>query len=161
MSLFQDMFTKWLMVYAVPNQKTIRIARLLIEQIIPFFRVPERLLSDCGTIFLSQLIMDLCEILGIKKINTTAYHPQCDGMIERFNHTLKSMLRKHAARFGNQWDRYLSGILWFYRNTPHDSTHENLHFCYLAWLVGLLRKLCFFRPIFPSLQIFQTTVKSL
>ena len=53
------------MVYAVPDQKTIRIARLLIEEIIPFFGARENLLSDCGTNFLSQLIMDLCEILGI------------------------------------------------------------------------------------------------
>eukprot|EP00731_Ephydatia_muelleri_P039043 Em1067g2a len=59
-----------------------------------------------------------------KKLNTTAYHPQCDGMVERFNRTLKTALRKHAAKFGNQWDRYLSGVLWAYRNTPHDSTGE-------------------------------------
>ena len=61
--VFQDMLTKWPMVYAVTDQKTIRIARLLIEQIIPFFSVSENLLSDRGTNFLSQLIMDLCEIL--------------------------------------------------------------------------------------------------
>ena len=66
--VFQDLFTKWPMVYAVPDQKTIRITWLLIEQIIPFFGISENQLSDCGTNFLSQLIMDLCEILGIKKI---------------------------------------------------------------------------------------------
>ena len=40
------------------------------------------------------------------------------------NRTLKAMLRKHAARFDQQWDRYLSGVLWAYRNTPHESTRE-------------------------------------
>ena len=59
---------------------------------------------------------DVCKLLGIKKLNTTAYHPECDGMVERFNRTLKTMLRKHAARFGNQWDRFLPGVLWAYRN---------------------------------------------
>ena len=54
---------------------------------------------------------DLCQMLGIKKLNTMAYHPECDGMVERFDHTLKSMLRKHAARFGKQWDRFLPGVL--------------------------------------------------
>ena len=34
------------------------------------------------------------------------------------------MLRKHAMKFGNQWDRYLSGVLWAYRNTPHKATKE-------------------------------------
>ena len=56
------------------------------------------------------------------------YHPQCDGMVERFNRTLKTILRKHAATFGCQWDRYLPGVLWAYRNTPHESTGEKPSF---------------------------------
>ena len=75
-------------------------------------------------------MLDVCKLLGIKKLNTTAYHPQCDGMVERFNRTLKTMLRKQAAVFGNQWDRYLSGVLWAYRNTAHDSTQKNHPSCY-------------------------------
>ena len=71
---------------------------------------------------------DVCKLLGVKKLNTTSYHPQCDGLVERFNRTLKSMLRKHAADFGVQWDRYLPGVLWAYRNTPHDSTGEKPSF---------------------------------
>ena len=47
-----------------------------------------------------------------------------DGTVERFNQTLKTMLRKHAARFRCQWDRFLPGVLWAYRNTPHTSTGE-------------------------------------
>lgn len=49
-------------------------------------------------------------------------------MVERFNRTLKSMLRKHAAKFGEQWDTYLFGALWAYRNTPHESTGEKPSF---------------------------------
>ena len=41
---------------------------------------------------------------------------------------MKTMLRKHAARFGNQWDRYLSGVVWAYRNVPHESTGEKPSF---------------------------------
>ena len=112
------------MVYAIPDQKAHRIARILVDEVIPFYRIPECLLSDRGTNLLSHLMRDLCQMLGIKKLNTTAYHPECDGMVERFNQTLKSMLRKHAARFGKQWDRFLSGVLYAYRNTPHESTGE-------------------------------------
>ncbi|KAL5515979.1 hypothetical protein EMCRGX_G001235 [Ephydatia muelleri] len=103
--VFQDFLTKWPMVYPVPDQKTERIVKLLTEEIV-----------------------NVCKLLGIKKLNTTAYHPQCDGMVERFNRTLKTMLRKQAAVFGNQWDRYLSGVLWAYRNTAHDSTQEKPSF---------------------------------
>ena len=68
---------------------------------------------------------DVCDILGV---NTTSYHPQCDGMAERLNCTLKTMLRKHVAKFHDQWDRFLPGVLWAYRNTPHKSTKEKPSF---------------------------------
>ena len=73
-------------------------------------------------------MMGICELLGIRKLNTTAYHPQCNGMVERFNRILKGMLRTHAARFGNQWDLMLPGVLFAYRNTPHESTGEKPSF---------------------------------
>ena len=65
-------------------------------------------------------MMDVCSLLGITKLNTTAYHPQCNGMVERMNRTLKAILCKHAVKFGPQWDRYLPGVLWAYRNAPHE-----------------------------------------
>ena len=75
---------------------------------------------------------DDCNTLGIKKLNNTAYHPQYDGMVERFDCTLKAMLWKHAARFGRQWDQYHSGILWSYRKTSHESTNEKPSFLLLG-----------------------------
>ena len=100
--VFQDMFTKWPMVFAVPDQRSELIARLLCEEIVPMFGIPEALLSDRGTNLLSHLMLDICRLLGIEKLNTT-YHPECDGMVERFNRTLKSMLRKRATQFNKQW----------------------------------------------------------
>ena len=63
--VFQDLFTKWPMVYPASDQKTERITRLLVEEIIPFFGVPEALLSDRGTNLLSYLMRDVCKMLGI------------------------------------------------------------------------------------------------
>ena len=85
----QDLFTKWPMVFPVPDQKATTIAKLIAEELIPIFGVPE----DRGTNLLSKLVLDLCQLLGIFKLNTTAHHPQCDGAVERFNRTLKTMLR--------------------------------------------------------------------
>lgn len=126
--VIQDLFSKWPMVFPVPDQKACRIAQLIAEEIVPLFGVPESLLSDQGTNFLSKLVLDLCKLLGISKLNTTAHHPQCDGAVEWFNRTLKTMLCKQAARYGNQWDTYLAGVLWAYRNTPHTSTGEKPSF---------------------------------
>ena len=122
--VFQDLFTKWPMVFTMPDQKTERIVRILVDEVIHFCGVPEALQSDRGTNLLSHLMKDTCKLLGIRKLNTTAYHPQCDGLVERYNRTLKTALRKHAAQFGMQWDRWLPGIVWAYRNTPHESMRE-------------------------------------
>ena len=43
------------------------------------------------------------------------------------------MLRKHAAVYGSQWDQYLPGVLWAYRNVPHDSTNEKPSFLLLGF----------------------------
>ena len=110
--------------YLDAPQQGIWIARLLVEELIPMFGVPEALLSDRGANLLSHLMTDLCALLGIRKLNTTSYYPQCNGMAERFNRTLIGMLRFHAIKFGMQWDKHLPGVLWAYRNTPHDSTCE-------------------------------------
>ena len=126
--VFQDFFTKWPLVFPAPDQKSLRITRLLAEELVPMFGVPEALLSDRGANLLSHLMTDLCTMLGIHKLNTTSYHPQCNGMVERFNRTLIGMLRSHATKYGAQWDKYLSGVLWAYRNTPHESTGEKPSF---------------------------------
>ena len=117
--VIQDLFTKWLMVYAAPDQKTVRLAKLLAEEIVPMFGVSEALLSDRSTNLLSYLMQDICQLLGVKKLNTTAHHMQCNGMVERF---------KHVSQFGMQWDKYLSGVLWVYRNAPHSSTGKKPSF---------------------------------
>ena len=69
--------------------------------------VSESLLSDRGINLLSYLRKKVCRLLRTRKLITSAYHPQCD----RMNRTLKSMLCKHAAKFEEQWDTYLSGVL--------------------------------------------------
>ena len=112
------------MVYPTPDQKAIRIARLFVEEIVPFFGVPEALLSDRGTNLLSHLMKYVCELLVIKKLNTNAHHPECDGAVEHLNRMLKSILRKQAATHGAQWDQYTHGVLWAYHNIPHTSTRE-------------------------------------
>ena len=62
--------------------------------------VPEEILTDQGTNFTSQLLSKEYRLLHIKPIRTTPYHPQTDGLVERFNGTLKAMLKKIASDDG-------------------------------------------------------------
>jgi len=66
--------------------------------------VPSQLLSDHGGAFLSNLLQEMGKLLGFHKVNTTAYHPQTDGLVERFNRTLIDMLAKTANQNGRNWD---------------------------------------------------------
>ena len=106
-------------------QKAITLAKLIVEEVIPIIGVPEALLSDRGTNLMSHLVQDVCDLLGTKKLHITAYQPQCDGLVEKFNRTLKIMLRKQAARYVSQWDQFLPGVLWAYRNTPMKQRVKN------------------------------------
>ena len=85
------------MIYAAADQKAQCMVCLLAEEVVPFCGVPEGVLTDRGTNLLSHLVQDVCKLLGIKKLSTTAYHPQCDSMVERLNCTLKAMLCKHTS----------------------------------------------------------------
>ena len=93
-AVFMDYLTKWPETFAIPDQKAETIAPLFLEHIVCRHGIPEELLTDRGTNFLSNLIQEICQILGVKKINTSGYHPQTDGLVEKFNATLISMIAK-------------------------------------------------------------------
>ncbi len=66
--------TKWPLFFPAPNQKAIWIVA---EVLVLMFEISESLPSDCRANLLVNVVMDVCSFLGITKLNTTAYHPQC------------------------------------------------------------------------------------
>ena len=66
--------------------------------------VPDEILTDQGTNFMSLLLEEIYCLLHIKRIRTTPYHLQTDGVVERFNGTLKGMLKKFVSRNQKDWD---------------------------------------------------------
>ena len=98
--VFMDYLTKWPEVFATSDQSAATIAKLLIEQIVSRHGVPSEILSDRGRAFLSGLMKEVEQLLGFHKANTSAYHPQTDGLVERFNRTLTTMLAKTVEKGG-------------------------------------------------------------
>ena len=105
--VFMDYLTKWPEVFATSDQSALTIACLLVEQVISRHGVPAELLSDRGKAFLSKLLHEVYDLMSMKTVNTTAYHPQMDGLIERFNRTLTSMLAKTVNQNSSDWDKHL------------------------------------------------------
>ena len=126
--VFVDYLTKWPEVFATSDQSAITIASLLVEHIVPRHGVPTELLSDRGRAFLSKLMTEVYKLLGIHKSNTTAYHPQTDGLVERFNRTLIDMLAKTSNQNGTDWDDRLPYVLFAYRSCVQLSTRESPFF---------------------------------
>ncbi len=77
--------------------------------------IPKEILTDQGTAFMSRTIRELYELLGIKSIRTSVYHPQTDGLVERFNRTLKTMIRKFVHEDAKNWDKWLEPLLFAVR----------------------------------------------
>lgn len=105
--------------FATADQTSPTIARLLVEEVIPRHGVPGELLSDRGASFLSKLMLDVYTLMGITKTNTTAYHPQTDGLVERFHRTLT------VEKSGKDWDKHLPFVLFAYRSCIQQSTGES------------------------------------
>ena len=61
------------------------------------FGVPDSIHTDQGKNFESKVIQEICHLLGVTKTGTTPYHPQSDGLVERFNRTLLEMLSTTVA----------------------------------------------------------------
>ena len=85
--------------------------------------IPEEVLSDQGAQFISDCMKEVCKLLGVSQSTTTPYHPMCNGLVEKFNGTLKKMLRRLCSEQPKQWHRYINALLFAYREVPQDSTH--------------------------------------
>uniref|UniRef100_A0A8C5LXY9 Gypsy retrotransposon integrase-like protein 1 n=1 Tax=Leptobrachium leishanense TaxID=445787 RepID=A0A8C5LXY9_9ANUR len=108
---------------AVPLRKANarNIARELV-QVFARVGILKEILTDQGTPFVSRLMKELCHLLKIQALKTSVYHPQTDGLVERFNRTLKGMLRKVVNREGKDWDMLLPYLLFAIREIPQSST---------------------------------------
>jgi hypothetical protein len=117
-----DYFTKWTEAFPLPNIEAETVAKVFVKEFVCRFGVCRQLHSDQGSNFESKLFAEVCRLLEIHKTRTTPFHPQSDGMIERFNRTLGAMLASTVAQFGEDWDEILPFVMMAYRSSRHDST---------------------------------------
>ncbi|KAN0050039.1 hypothetical protein ACTA71_003139 [Dictyostelium dimigraforme] len=118
-----DYFTKWPEAFFTSNQEAETVAKILVEQIFFKYGIPKRIVSDRGTNFLSNIFQKVNNFFGIKKLSTTAYHHQTNGLTENFNKTLIQMLKSfvNSENYGD-WATTLRALLFAYRTTTYSST---------------------------------------
>ena len=108
---------------AVPLKKitTEAVAEALLD-IYSRVGIPEEVLTDQGTQFMSECMQEVSRLLSIKGLTSTPYHPICNGLVERWNRTLKSMLKRLCQDQPKQWHRLINPVLFAYREVPQEST---------------------------------------
>ena len=121
----QDYFTKWADAIPLPNQKAITITKALVN-LFATMGIPQIVHSDQGQNFESAVLKQTLDAFGIRKSHTTAYHPQGDGLVERFNRSLLQLLRTYVDKEFD-WEQHLPLALYAYRTAAHSSTGISPH----------------------------------
>jgi hypothetical protein len=122
-----DHFTKFVQFYAVKNTSAIETAKKL-YLFICAYGIPEKILSDQGTNFESELLKYVWDVLDIAKLRTTPYHPQTDGLSERAIQSLLGMLRAFANNQQNNWEEQLECLAYAYNSAVHATTNQTPYF---------------------------------
>lgn len=122
-----DYLTRFVVAMATKDQTAETTAGVLMEKFLEF-GLPERIITDNGPNFRSRLLAEICRLIRAAHLYTTPYHPQFDGLCERFNRTLTSMLRGFVEHHQRDWDKYLPYVMHAYRAAPQERTGETPFF---------------------------------
>ena len=117
-----DHFTRYAKEYVTRTNTAQTTARTLWDKFIVHYGLPEKILLDQGHNFESQLVADLCKLMGMQKIWTSLYHPQTNGQCERFNSTLINMLGMLPPEKKSEWKNCIGTFVHAYNCTRNSAT---------------------------------------
>lgn len=107
---------------ALPRVTSDDIVRFLIEEVFCRFGDVGQIITDRGTIFTARVVRETVERFGARLIHTSAFHPQSNGLVERFNRTVVDMLSKYLGNSQREWCSVLPLVLHAYNTSVQAST---------------------------------------
>ena len=119
-----DYGARWAESFPTKDMKVESVARILVDEIVCRHGAPDEILSDQGKSFLAEVVAEVCEYFKTKKINSTPYHPETNGLTERFNGTLCDMLSTYVVDRQRDWNIFLPIVLFAYRTSVQSTTQE-------------------------------------
>ena len=139
------------MVYVTPNHTAKTVAKFLYQGYISISGVPARLLSDCSANFMSNIISEMCNLLGIKKLQTTPYHPQMNRLVKRSHQTIMHMIGKLGEDEKANWPGHLAETVHAYNGTQSTVMGYSPH--YLMFGCRPRLPVNFYFPTFGSAEV--------
>ena len=121
MLLLTDHFTRYTKVYPTKN-KAAQTAANHVFVFILTFGIPSKILHDQGGDFENDLFKNLGNLFGIQNLRANPYHHQTNGLSERMNQTVFSMLRTFPETYKSSWKNHLSKVIYAYNCTRHSNT---------------------------------------
>lgn len=119
-----DAFTQYTWSFPIKRKKPEDVRECL-EKIFVTFGPPAIVQSDNGGEFIGAELTNWLGELGVRVINSSAYHPQSQGRVERFNQTIERELGKRIGENGNKrWIDYLANANRSYNCTIHNTTKQ-------------------------------------
>ena len=86
------------------------------------YGIPKEVVSDRGSQFTSALLTEAYVFLGIRGVKVSPYHAMSNGLVEKFNGCLKSMIKKLCTEKPETWHEFIEPALFAYREVPQEST---------------------------------------
>ena len=112
-----DLFTSWVEAAPLTGITAEEVCRAFFVLIIARHGCPVTILTDQGRQFTSKLFTKLCQHFHIRHVESSAYHHQTNGKVERFNHFIEKSLATVINKDQKNWDRLLPHVLFTYRTT--------------------------------------------
>ena len=118
-----DHFSKYSRAFPMPDQVSTRVAEIFVKEWIYMWGEPMSLHTDRGTNFESELLAQVCKLMKIAKTRTTAYHPQGNAQVERYNQSVMDIVAKLTDKETyDDWDEQLPISVAAYNATEHSTT---------------------------------------
>ena len=119
---FQDDLCKYVIAMPITQQDAHTVARTFVERVILTYGTPRILQTDQCASFMSGDFKNTCKILGLRKIQSTAFHPELQGRIERSYRMLAEYLRHYVKEDETNWDQWVHLATYVYNTNEHTAT---------------------------------------
>ena len=123
-----DHFTRHTMAFVTEDTTTHTVARVLYHHYFYIFGTPLHLMTDNDLAFTSEVVQELCNLFGVKRVCTSAYHPQSNGTIEQQHQTVIKMIRRLSQDEKANWPKHLPELIQAYNRMRSAITGYSPHY---------------------------------
>ena len=117
-----DAFSMFSQAFVTPNQKTLIMAKIIVDKWFYVYGIPTCIHSDKGWSFENEILEHLCTLYGVKQSTTMPYNPHGNSTCERFNYMLHDLLETLDKEQKPNWPFHLSSLVFAYNATLHSVT---------------------------------------